>query len=104
LADLYNTIQSALAGAERVFDIIDINPRSTTPRCDCMDNIVGDVVFDHVDFEYVPNVPVLQDVSLHAKPGQTIALVGHRGRQDHSSQLAQSLLRHSGWSDPRGWS
>lgn len=80
LADLYNTIQSALAGAERVFDIIDIKPEiNDAPDAIALDNIVGDVVFDHVDFEYVPNVPVLQDVSLHAKPGQTIALVGPTG-------------------------
>ena len=80
LADLYNTIQSALAGAERVFQILDEEPEiidagDAVP----LDEIRGDVEFDHVNFAYEPGVPVLQDVSLHARPGATIALVGPTG-------------------------
>jgi ATP-binding cassette subfamily B multidrug efflux pump len=80
LGDLYNQIQSAIAGAERVFEIIDQVPElQDAPDAIALDEIAGEVVFDHVDFAYVPGVPVLKDVSLTARPGQTIALVGPTG-------------------------
>jgi len=80
LADLYNSLQTALAGAERVFEVIDEKPEITDkPGAYVLEKIEGEVVFDHVDFSYVPGVPVLKDVSLHAKPGQTTALVGPTG-------------------------
>jgi ATP-binding cassette subfamily B protein len=80
IADLYNSIQSALAGSERIFEIIDQEPETRDPP-DAIDleNMRGEVVFDHVDFSYVPGVPVLKDVRIHAKPGQTVALVGPTG-------------------------
>ena len=80
LANMYNTIQSALAGAERVFEIIDTQPELIDdPNAMALTNIKGDVVFDHVDFGYLKDVPVLKDINLHAKPGQTFALVGPTG-------------------------
>ncbi len=80
LGDLYNQIQAALAGAERVFEIIDRQPELTdVPAAVPLDDIAGEVIFDHVDFAYVPGVPVIKDVSLRAQPGQTIALVGPTG-------------------------
>jgi ATP-binding cassette subfamily B multidrug efflux pump len=80
LGDLYNQIQSALAGAERVFEIIDTEPELTdAPDAVALDPFAGEVVFDHVDFGYVPGVPVIKDMSLQAQPGQTIALVGPTG-------------------------
>jgi len=80
LGDLYNQIQAALAGAERVFEIIDTEPELTdAPDAVALDDIAGEVVFDHVDFGYVPDVPVIKDMSLQAQPGQTIALVGPTG-------------------------
>jgi ATP-binding cassette subfamily B protein len=80
LGDLYNQIQSALAGAERVFEVMDEQPELTdAPDAVALDDVAGEVVFDHVDFSYVPGVPVLKEVSLTAKPGQTIALVGPTG-------------------------
>ncbi|MBN1487582.1 MAG: ABC transporter ATP-binding protein [Anaerolineae bacterium] len=80
LGNLYNQIQSALAGAERVFEIIDHEPELIdTPDALPLENIAGDVTFDHVDFSYVPGVPVIKDMSLHAEAGQTIALVGPTG-------------------------
>ena len=80
IADLYNTIQSALAGAERVFEILDEKPevKDSTEAAD-PGRINGEVVFDHVDFGYVDGVPVLKDITLAAHPGQTIALVGPTG-------------------------
>ena len=80
LADLYNSIQTALAGAERVFEIIDEIPEITDkPNATTLKETKGDVVFDHVNFSYVPGVPVLKDVSFHAEPGQVIAFVGPTG-------------------------
>jgi len=80
LGNLYNQIQSALAGAERVFEVIDEQPELTdAPDAVALDDIAGEVVFDHVDFSYVPGAPVIRDMSLTARPGQTIALVGPTG-------------------------
>ncbi len=80
IADLYNSIQAGLAGAERVFEILDEVPDvKDAPNAVPLENVQGEVEFDHVYFEYVPGVPVLKDVCLHAKPGQTIALVGPTG-------------------------
>jgi len=80
IASLYNTIQSAIAGAERVFQIIDEVPElRDAPDALPLKDVQGDVVFDDVCFGYLEDVPVLKNVSLHAEPGQTIALVGPTG-------------------------
>jgi ATP-binding cassette subfamily B protein len=80
IAELYNSIQSALAGSERIFEIIDEQPEvQDTSNAIPLEYVKGQVVFDHVDFSYVPKVPVLKDVSFMTKPGQTIALVGPTG-------------------------
>jgi ATP-binding cassette subfamily B multidrug efflux pump len=80
LGNLYNQIQAALAGAERVFETIDEKPELTdAPDAVTLDDVAGKVAFDHVDFGYVPGVPVIKDMSLTARPGQTIALVGPTG-------------------------
>ncbi|MGJ6980324.1 ABC transporter ATP-binding protein [Aestuariimicrobium soli] len=79
LANLYNQLQSALAGAERIFEILDepdevdaeLSERAAIER--------GEVVFDRVGFSYDGTTPVLSDVSLHARPGEVIALVGPTG-------------------------
>ncbi|HEY3333216.1 MAG TPA: ABC transporter ATP-binding protein [Capsulimonadaceae bacterium] len=79
IANLYNSIQSAMAGAERVFDVIDMTPEIDALDAKPLPLIKGDVTFDNVSFSYVEGVPVLKNVSLHAKPGDTIALVGPTG-------------------------
>lgn len=80
LGDLYNQIQSALAGAERVFELLDQVPEiQDAPDAISLEQVRGDVVFEQVDFSYVPGVPVITDMSFHAQPGQTIALVGPTG-------------------------
>jgi ATP-binding cassette subfamily B protein len=80
IANLYNTIQSALAGAERVFAVIDETPEpADTPDALPLKAPRGEVRFENVRFGYQPDVPVLKNVSLHALPGQTIALVGPTG-------------------------
>jgi ATP-binding cassette subfamily B protein len=79
-ANLYNSIQSALAGAERIFEVVDTEPEVVdAPDALAVDCFEGEVEFKDVDFEYDPGVPVLKDVSLRAEPGQTIALVGPTG-------------------------
>jgi ATP-binding cassette subfamily B protein len=79
LANLYGSIQSAIAGAERVFAVIDEAPEADAPNAKPLGKVKGEVVFDNVRFGYVPDVPVLKQVSLHARPGQVVALVGPTG-------------------------
>jgi ATP-binding cassette, subfamily B, multidrug efflux pump len=82
LSNLYNTLQAALAGAERVFEILDTPPElDGASEGASLDRatVKGDVRFQHVTFGYQPDVPVLSDVSLEAQPGQMIALVGPTG-------------------------
>jgi ATP-binding cassette subfamily B multidrug efflux pump len=80
IANLYNTIQSAIAGAERVFQVIDESPEMPdAPDARHLEEVRGEVVFDQVCFGYNADVPVLKQVSLHARRGQTIALVGPTG-------------------------
>ncbi|WP_425453987.1 ABC transporter ATP-binding protein [Paenibacillus flagellatus] len=83
LANQYNLIQSAIAGAERVFEIMDTPSEYDVNRTDEAERvrkpIRGEVVLDGVTFAYKEGVPVLKRVSLKAEPGQTIALVGPTG-------------------------
>ena len=80
MANLYNTIQTAIAGAERVFEVIDERSEiEDIPAALPLEPIQGKVVFDAVCFGYKKDVPVLKNVSLHAKRGDTIALVGPTG-------------------------
>ncbi len=80
IAMLYNSLQSALAGAERIFEVLDSAPTVVDPpRALPVEDIQGSVAFEGVTFGYDPQVPVLIDVSLSASPGQTIALVGPTG-------------------------
>ena len=79
LANLYGSIQSAIAGAERVFAVIDETPETDAADARPAMQIKGAVVFDNVSFSYEPNVPVLLQVSLRAEPGQMVALVGPTG-------------------------
>jgi ATP-binding cassette subfamily B protein len=79
IAQLFSTIQSALAGAERVFDLMDQLPELDAPEAKALEHVKGEVTFKGVDFSYEAGVPVLRDVSLHAEAGQMIALVGPTG-------------------------
>jgi ABC-type multidrug transport system fused ATPase/permease subunit len=80
LGNFYNQLMMAMAGAERVFSLLDLKPDVTDlPDARPLPRIVGDVKFENVTFGYDPARPVLHDVSFHAKPGQTIALVGATG-------------------------
>jgi ATP-binding cassette subfamily B multidrug efflux pump len=80
LANIYNSIQAALAGAERIFETVDTSPElADIPNAYPLDIVHGRVSFDNVDFSYIPNIPVIKDMTLQAKPGQIIALVGPTG-------------------------
>lgn len=79
IANLYNMIQSAIAGAERVFATIDEPVETDAPHARSLSDMRGEVIFENVDFSYTPGVPVLKKVNLHAEPGQLIALVGPTG-------------------------
>ena len=80
LSNLYNTLQAALAGAERVFEILDTPAEADdAPEARALPVVRGDVRFDHVTFGYRPGTTILADMSLEAKPGQMIALVGPTG-------------------------
>ena len=79
VTSLFNTIQAALAGAERVFAIIDEAPEPGDASGMALAAIRGKVAFDDVTFSYKPGIPVLKHVSLTAEPGQTVALVGPTG-------------------------
>jgi ATP-binding cassette subfamily B multidrug efflux pump len=80
LANIYNDIQAALAGAERVFEILDEQPElADSPDAEDLHRIRGEVDFAHVRFGYDPNSPVIRDMTLKAHAGQTIALVGPTG-------------------------
>jgi ATP-binding cassette subfamily B multidrug efflux pump len=77
---LWTNLQNAIAGAERIFQLIDEAPEIVeAPNAKPMPAIQGKVVFDHVWAEYTPGEPVLKDVNLSAEVGQTIAIVGPTG-------------------------
>jgi ATP-binding cassette subfamily B protein len=80
LANLLENMQQSLAGAERVLDILDAPIEIVDqPGAKPLENVQGDIVFEHVSFAYRSDNPVLQDVSFHCQPGSMLALVGPTG-------------------------
>jgi ATP-binding cassette subfamily B protein len=80
LARVYADMQHAIASAERVFSLVDAEPEvADRPGAVDPGSIRGDIEFDHVDFYYEPDKPVLTNFSLVVKRGETIALVGPTG-------------------------
>ena len=79
LANQLTTVMSALAGAERVFDVMDKEPEKETGKNLVPEKIKGDVIIDDITFSYNPGKVILKDVSIYAHPGQKIALVGSTG-------------------------
>jgi ATP-binding cassette subfamily B multidrug efflux pump len=80
LANMYNSIQAALAGAERVFEIIDTQSEvRDAPNAAPLDALRGDVRFEGVRFGYQPDRPVIKGMNLEAQAGQIVALVGPTG-------------------------
>ncbi len=80
ISNFYNQLVTNIAGAERIFEILDTEPDiADGSAAEQMPEITGEVVFDHVDFSYDDKVKVLDDVSFTIRPGETIALVGPTG-------------------------
>jgi len=80
LAMMYGDIQSALAGAERIFVILDQRPEvmeSEEPIQ--LDEVRGEIVFRDISFSYVPDQPVLKHINLNIKPGEKVAIFGPTG-------------------------
>jgi ATP-binding cassette subfamily B protein len=81
VAAMYNTLQSGIASAERVFDLLDADEQPPDPPSPVpVDSRgLGRVEFDHIHFAYRPGTPVIEDLSLVAEPGSTVAIVGPTG-------------------------
>ncbi len=79
LSVLYNNIQAAVAGAERIFQLLDQKPESDSTESRQMPVVRGEVCFREVWFAYRPGKPVLKGISFQARPGSQIALVGATG-------------------------
>ena len=80
LSNFYNQLVTNIAGAERIFEILDTKPDLTDGETACeMPEITGAVSFRHVTFSYEKEKEVLKDVSFEIEPGQTVALIGPTG-------------------------
>lgn len=80
LSNFYNQLITNISGAERIFEIMDTPPEiEDAAGVEELPPIEGDVKFEHVSFSYDENTNVLNDVSFHIKPSETIALVGPTG-------------------------
>lgn len=81
LANQFNTVLSAIAGAERVFDIMDEPSEKDDKEAQNYQNINGEIEFEHVEFKYDPNqkVPTIKDLSFKINNGESVALVGATG-------------------------
>lgn len=80
IANIYNNFQTAVAGAERIFQIMDEEPEPKDPPHPFpLSTPKGDIIFSHVSFGYEPDQQVLKDINLHISAGTTVAIVGHTG-------------------------
>ncbi len=80
ISNLFNSVMASLAGAERIFEVLDTKPEIVDrPDAIALETIKGEVRFENVSFGYAPEVPVLMDIDFKAAQGKTIALVGPTG-------------------------
>ncbi|MEK4701615.1 ABC transporter ATP-binding protein [Solibacillus sp. FSL R7-0668] len=92
LSNLLNTFQSAIAGSERVFEILDeAQEVADSPNAKEKATLNGDVVFEQVQFGYEPDKPVLKGINFTARAGETIAIVGPTG--SGKTTIIQLLIR-----------
>lgn len=78
LVFMYDSLQTALAALDRIYEVLRSGQVESDEGIDLVD-VRGEVVFDHVWFEYVPGIPVLKDINITIRPGEVVALVGHTG-------------------------
>ena len=80
IAVMWTNVQSAIAGSERIFELLDEEPEiQDPPQPVAVDRLRGRVEFHNVNFHYNPDEPVLDRISLIARPGETVAIVGPTG-------------------------
>ncbi|GAA3351832.1 ABC transporter ATP-binding protein [Amorphoplanes nipponensis] len=80
VASMANLVQSGVASAERVFALLDAPEQSPEPPGPVLgDRVRGRIAFEHVSFRYLPDKPLIDDLSLTVEPGQTVAIVGPTG-------------------------
>jgi ATP-binding cassette subfamily B multidrug efflux pump len=92
VASMANLVQSGVATAERVFELLDAEEQSAEPvPGEKPDNLRGHVEFEHVAFRYEKDKPLIEDLSLTADPGHTVAIVGPTGAG--KTTLVNLLLR-----------
>ena len=99
LSNQYNEALTAMAGAERVFRLLDHKPDwQDNPQATDLDKLEGRVEFRQVGFSYLPGKPVIHDLSFRCEAGQSVALVGHTGSGKSSiiNLLAKFYLPDSG--------
>ena len=78
-ASMMNVLQSGVASAERVFQVLDAEEESIEPASAEQPEVKGRIAFEHVSFSYDPDRPLIEDLSLVAEPGTTVAIVGPTG-------------------------
>jgi ATP-binding cassette subfamily B protein len=80
LANVANTVQQSLSGARRVFEVLD-TPEEIKSEIQSvpLERARGEIAFENVSFGYLPNVPVLKEVSFHIRAGQRVAILGETG-------------------------
>ena len=91
LSSFWTQVQSGLSAAERVFALIDAEPAVVQTGKHITGRLAGRIQFEHVEFRYKQDEPVLQDFTLDIQPGENVALVGHTGAG--KSSIAKLIAR-----------
>lgn len=97
LSAFWSQFQGALSATERIFALIDAEPVVIQTGSTPITELRGDIRFDHLDFGYSTDEPVLQDFNLHIRPGESVALVGHTGAG--KSSIAKLVTRYYEFQD-----
>ena len=79
IGQLFNTLMQGIAGAERVFEMMDTTSEYEPDETEALAHVEGKLAFEHVDFSYVEGTPILKDITFQADPGSIIAIVGPTG-------------------------